>query len=130
LTVQGQPQSFHVGGPAGFYIWHDGDGWHLRTTTPSTEGHNFTGSIRSSEPIRLVHEFHGERNDYVIVHDNVINFRFDTHNRVDGIDFTVGCTEGLRFDLYGEGHQWLAARIWLGWRGTAPANPFTVMRQG
>ena len=130
VSVQGQPQSFQVGGPAGYYIWHNEQGWHLRTTTPSTEGHSFTGTIRSSAPIHVVREFRGERNDYVVVHDNVLSFRFDTHSQVDGVDFTVGCTEGLRFDLYGEGHQWPAARIWLGYRGNAPSNPFSVSRRG
>ena len=75
-----------------------------------------------------MHEFRGERDDDVTVHDNEIDFRFDTHNRVDGVDFTVGCTGNLQFDLHGEGQQWPANRIWLGARGEAHSDPFTVSR--
>jgi hypothetical protein len=130
LTVQFQPRSYEVGGRAGYAIWHNEDGWHLRTTTPSPEHHTFSGTIASTGNIKMVHDFHDEKNDSVKVVGNVILFRFDTHNAVDGFDFTVGCTQSVTFDLRGEGRQWPAKRIWLGARGTAPSDPFTVSRVG
>jgi hypothetical protein len=80
--------------------------------------------------MQVVHEFRNEPNDSVKVVGNVILFRFDTHDHVDGFDFTVGCTESVTFDLRGEGHQWPSDRIWLGLRGRAPSDPFTVSRVG
>lgn len=130
LTVQGQPRMFSVGGPAGYYLWHDQVGWHLRTTTPSAEHHTFSGTVASTDNIRLVHDYHDEKADTVNVRGNVVEFRFDTHNRVDGFDFVVGCTESVTFDFRGEGHQWPAQRIWLGRTGRAPSDPFTESRVG
>ena len=31
--LDGQPASLHEGGRASYWMWHDGDGYHLRTTT-------------------------------------------------------------------------------------------------
>ena len=127
-SVQGQPVSFHAGGPAGYYVWHDASGWHLRTTTPSTEGHTFTGRITASEDIKVLRVFKNEKADKVTRTGRSITFRFDTHNHVDGIDFKVGCAESLRFALSGEGRVWPASGIKLGATGDAPSNPFTVTR--
>ena len=127
-TVDGRPWMFHQGGPAGYYIWHAADGWHLRTTTPEPERHVFTGTITSTDNIKVVHEWHDEAGDYVTTKGNVILFRFDTHNHVDGVDFIVGCTQSVTFDLRGEGQQWPADRIALGFTGRAASDPFTVSR--
>jgi hypothetical protein len=127
-SVQGQPVSFHAGGPAGYYVWHDASGWHLRTTTPSTEGHAFTGRITASEDIKVLRVFKNEKADKVVRTGRSITFRFDTHNHVDGIDFKVGCAESLRFALSGEGRVWPASGIKLGATGDAPSNPFAVTR--
>jgi hypothetical protein len=128
-SVQGQPVSFHAGGPAGYYIWHDASGWHLRTTTPSSEGHSFTGRITASDNIKVLKVFKKEKADKVKVSGRSITFRFDTHNHVDGIDFKVGCAESLRFALSAEGRAWPADRVKLGATGDAPSNPFTVTRR-
>jgi hypothetical protein len=130
LTVQGQPVSFQPGGSAGYYIWHDSNGWHLRTTTPVKEGHTFSGRITASEDIKLVHAYKDERADAIKVSGKTLSFRFDTHNHVDGVDFTVGCARKLRFELKAEGRKWPARRIALGATGHARSNPFTVSRQG
>ena len=127
-SVQGQPVSFRAGGPAGYYVWHDASGWHLRTTTPSTEGHAFAGRITASEDIKVLRVFKNEKADKVTRTGRSISFRFDTHNHVDGVDFKVGCAESLRFALSGEGRVWPASGIKLGATGDAPSNPFAVTR--
>jgi hypothetical protein len=128
-STQGQPLSFHPGGPAGYYVWHDASGWHLRTTTPTTEGHTFTGRITASDDIKILRVFKNEKADNVKLAGRSITFRFDTHNHVDGIDFKVGCAETLRFALSAEGRAWPSSRIKLGATGDAPSNPFTVTRR-
>src|SRR5258705_8642712 len=82
VTVQGQPWSFEAGARAGYYIWHDRYGWHLRTTTPSAEHHSFSGTVASTGNMKVVHEFRNEANDSIKVVGNVILFRFDTHDHV------------------------------------------------
>jgi hypothetical protein len=127
-TVQGRPASFTSGGRAGYYVWHDSRGWHLRTTTPQSSPHAFSGVITSSDDIRAVHVYRNEARDKVAVSGNTLRFSFRTWDHVDGIDFVVGCTETVKFALAAEGHRWPASRIWLGRTGTAPSNPFTVSR--
>lgn len=128
VSVQGKPATLKVGGHAGYYIWHDVYGWHLRTTTPSPEKHVFSGQIVSADDVRALRVYRNEATDRVSVSGHVISFSFTTYNGIDGIDFLVGCTESLTFLLKGEGRWWPASRIWLGYRGTAPSNPFTVYR--
>ena len=128
-SVEGQPGSFQPGGPAGYYVWHDASGWHLRTTTPSTEGHTFAGRITASDDIKVLRVVKNEKADSVKLAGRSITFRFDTHNHVDGIDFKVGCAQSLRFALSAEGRAWPASRIKLGATGDAPSNPFSVTRR-
>src|ERR1051326_7783046 len=64
-TVQGTPSSFARGARAGYYIWHDSHGWHLRTTTPQRSTHHFTGTIVSSGEIKVVRQYHDEGRDSV-----------------------------------------------------------------
>lgn len=127
-TVQGKPASFEPGGAAGYYVWHDLYGWHLRTTTPVKTPHSFTGKIVSNDAVKLVRRFHDEGRDTVTVSGKEISFSFVTYNGVDGIDFKVGCTEAVTFLLKAGGRYVPATRIWLGYRGTAPSNPFTIYR--
>src|SRR5258708_1245410 len=41
--IQGRPAGLDSGDINGWYFWHDGDGLHVRTTTPSDTGHDFVG---------------------------------------------------------------------------------------
>lgn len=129
-TVQAKPKSFEPGGRAGFYVWHDSRGWHLRTTTPERRPHLFSGTIVSSGDIRLVHHYRDEGRDTVTVNGNALTFRFVTYAGVDGVDFTAGCTESLGFSLEAFDRMVPASRIWLGLEGNATGNPFTVHRVG
>ena len=129
-TVQGQPETFEAGGRAGYYIWHDARGWHLRTTTPQRSPHKFTGTIVSADDIKLVHQYRDEGRDSVTVRGNKLTFTFVTYNGVDGVDIKVGCTEGLAFSLKAFDRLIPVSRIWLGEDGTARAHPFRIPRVG
>ncbi len=129
-TVQGKPETLKPGGRAGYYVWHDSHGWHLRTTTPQRSPHPFTGTIVSSGDIKLVHQFRDEGRDTVTVNGDKLTFKFVTYNGVDGVDFRVGCTESLGFSLKAFDRLVPATRIWLGKDGTARANPFRIRRVG
>jgi hypothetical protein len=129
-TVQGVPVGFDPGDAAGYRIWHDGSGWHLRTTTPSSADHVFTGIIRSEDDFHIVARFLDEPADKVQVEGNTLRFELHTRDHVDGLDFTVGCTDHVTFALRAEDSPVPAARIRLGRSGSAPGNPFTVFRVG
>ncbi len=128
LTVEGEPRNFNPGDPAGYRIWHDGTGWHLRTTTPTDGDHVFRGVIRSADDVVVVNEVRDEPADIVRSEGHLIAFEFHTHDHIDGLDFRVGCTDHVSFNLQANGAQVPAARIWLGKVGRAPGNPFTVFR--
>src|SRR5579864_8125290 len=127
-TVQGQPERLHAGSTDGYYVWHDSYGWHLRTTTPQRSAHVFTGRIVSSDNIRSVTMVRDENDDRVSVSGHVLSFRFVTYAGIDGVNFRVGCTNSVTFELK-QGGNWIPAwRIFLGRYGRAPHNPFTVSR--
>jgi hypothetical protein len=127
-TVQGQPERLHAGSTAGYYVWHDRYGWHLRTTTPQRSPHVFTGRIVSSDNIKSVTMVRDENDDRVAVSGHTLSFRFVTYAGIDGVNFTVGCTNSLTFELRQGGSLIPAYRIFLGHYGRAPHNPFTVSR--
>ena len=129
LTVQGEPRNFNPGDPAGYRIWHDASGWHLRTTTPREGETVFRGVIHSADDLVVVNKVSDEPADQVHVGDKTIVFELHTHDHVDGIDFRVGCTDHVTFELQANGQQVPAERIWLGKVGRAPSNPFTVSRR-
>jgi hypothetical protein len=127
-TVQGKPQILAAGARAGYYVWHDARGWHLRTTTPSRTPHPFTGKITSSGAIRMIHQYRDEGRDSVTLNGNRLSFAFVTYDGIDGVDFTVGCTESVSFALKAYNRLVPASRIWLGRDGTARTYPFTIHR--
>ena len=127
-TVQGKPGAFTQGGRAGYYVWHDARGWHMRTTTPTRSPHPFSGTIVSSGDIKVVRQYKDEGRDTVTVNGNRMTFSFVTYNGVDGLDFKVGCTRAVSFSLKAYNRLVPASRIWLGRDGTARSNPFTVKR--
>lgn len=127
-SVQGKPVSFGPGGAAGYYVWHDSEGWHLRTTTPTHRPHSFSGKIVSSDDIGVVSQFRDEGADRLSLNGNTINFSLVTYDGVDGIDFKVGCTESVSFALKANGRPAPTSSIWLGATGTARANPLRVHR--
>ncbi|MGZ4142031.1 MAG: hypothetical protein ACXVQY_05925 [Actinomycetota bacterium] len=127
-TVQGRPQRLHAAGTNGYYVWHDRYGWHLRTTTPQRSPHVFIGRIVSSDNVRLVSMVRDENDDRIAISGHTLAFRFVTYAGIDGVDFTVGCTNSVTSQLYEGGYRVPAWRIFVGYSGRAPHNPFTVSR--
>lgn len=127
-TVQRQPERLRAGSTDGYYVWHDQNGWHLRTTTPQRSAHVFTGRIVSSDDIRSVTMVRDENDDRVTVNGHTLSFRFVTYAGIDGVNFRVGCTNSVTFELKQGGSRMPAYRIFLGHYGRAPHDPFTVSR--
>jgi hypothetical protein len=127
-TVQGQPERLHAGGTNGYYVWHDRYGWHLRTTTPQRSAHVLTGRVISSDNIRSVSLVRDENDDRIAISGHTLAFRFVTYAGIDGVNFRVGCTNSVTFELREGGALVPAWRIFLGHTGRAPRNPFTVNR--
>jgi hypothetical protein len=102
-SVEGRPPNLDAGDLGRTYLWHDGDGWHLRTTDIHPDAHQYTGTVVASPGARFVdvHPVRLDPADRLWVDDHqVLHYSFVTHAGIDGIDFRVtGCDASLAFRL-------------------------------
>jgi len=97
IRVQGRPDGLDAGDNGTTYVWHDGDGWHVRSTDPAGKKGHYTGVITLSaghfvdaSTVRL------EKDDHVEVGDRTLRYSFDTIAGIDGVDFHVSACGGDR----------------------------------
>ncbi|VBB07201.1 Hypothetical protein LUCI_2445 [Lucifera butyrica] len=104
--LNGRPEAFHPGQVIGYFIWHDGSGIHIRTTTKG-QSHIFSGAVHTNGRFVDVHGVRLENVDaYTVGHErHQMDFRFETAGGVDGIDFKVDGGEKVVFDLFIDGHK-------------------------
>jgi hypothetical protein len=138
VNIEGRPDSLDPGDRGAVYIWHDSDGWHLRATDIAQTDHQYSGTIRLSPGARFT-DFSTvrlQKDDRVwVTSDNVLHYRFNTHNGVDGIDYRVSAcdtrrnNETMAFNLYYDGHPDDVNRVRLGDKKQHPEQiPFAVHR--
>jgi hypothetical protein len=138
INVEGRPRGLDAGDRGSVYLWHNADGWHLRTTDITNDAHHYTGAIALSDgarftsfaPVRLEH---GDR--VWVDGTNTLHYDFTTYNGVDGINFTVSACDGardhelMRFTMDINGHEDDPSRIALGANKQHPDSAtFTVTR--
>ncbi len=114
--------------PTGYFIFHDENGFHLRTHGPQAE-HNFyavlrtTGTFENVDPIRL------EPDDTVDITDggHRMVIHFHTYDGIDGVNFRVDGGDKLHLKLELDGKDAPTDQIYLGPQGRHPKhNPFTI----
>ena len=132
--VQGKPKDFGAGSVSGDYLWHDGNGFHLRVTHGKNhDGRIYTGEIHSGQPMRL-EPVKLEGKDTVALSTNrkTIYFKFENHGYIDGIDFHTDCARNVTLSHLNVGGRALPlSHIDLGYYKEHPAQvPFTVHRYG
>ncbi|MFN8525624.1 MAG: hypothetical protein U0821_21210 [Chloroflexota bacterium] len=127
--VNGTPPQLE-GGEQGYFMWHDDDGWHLRTHD-GADGEVYDGRLHTDGELVNVEMVRGESTDLLEVTDagHTLRFRFRTYDHVDGINFRIEGGSRLTSYLERNGH-WIAPRnIYVGGAGAHPAgNPFSVWR--
>ncbi|MHB8571824.1 MAG: hypothetical protein ACYDAY_02550 [Candidatus Dormibacteria bacterium] len=123
INVNGRPDSLDAGDRGATYIWHDQDGWHLRTTDPAGREGHYSGVIVPSAGVRFydLTTVRLEKDDHVwIGEDGALHYSFATYSGIDGVDFKVSAcagdraNEALRFTVRRDGEDEDAARIVLG----------------
>ena len=135
IDPTGRPENTHAGAAEHYAVWHDHDGWHIRTMTKEHE-HHFKGKVEcKGGEMEAVHgkglEGKGAQADHWKVgpHLHELVFDFSTKGGEDGIDFKVdGKDATLSFDLeIGEKEPKAELdRIFIGKAGAHPTeNPFT-----
>jgi len=115
---------------AGYYIWHNDDGYHLRTHGPGTE-HLFTARIHTDGTFEAVQPVLLETGDTFTVTDggHTLWLGFHTYNGIDGINFHIRGGEYVRFHLDLDNQLISTSNIFLGASLSHPAtNPFQVAR--
>ena len=130
-VAQGRP-TFEAGSESGFYIWHDGAGWHLEVTHPTHDHVVFSGYLTSDGTVR-VNRVDDERNDVVRVGParHVAGFAFNNYGYVDGLHFRTDDATRLVFHLSVNGRPVPATSVDLGRHDANPLRvPFTVARTG
>ena len=136
IDPNGRPPGTHAGATARYALWHDGEGWHLRTMTAEQE-HQFRGYIVAHKGIIVqAHattlEGSGAKADRWKLgpEKHRLTFDFSTKGGEDGIDWRVeGNDPELEFFLeIGEkGPKFIADRIFIGASGAHPSSgPFSL----
>lgn len=134
ISPEGRPEGFDAGDTGAVYIWHDADGWHLRSTDKRSTDHHYTGTIRL-EPAAAnftdVRTVRDERDDKVTVDGtNTLHYDFHTFASIDGVDFRVSCPadqkgrpdrERLGFHTEFDGHP-VADRVRIGAEKRVPKS--------
>lgn len=128
--LQGDPDNMGDDAPQGYYVWHNDNGWHIRTHGPDEE-HHFTARLHTDGVFTGVDPMHFEDVDRYAVTDggHTLTVNFRTFDRWDGVNFRVAGGDCLRFNLQLNGEEIPTDSIFLGDSGRHPdSDPFRVCR--
>lgn len=129
-STEGTPRAFDAGDSRGFFIWHNDNGWHIRTTTHGRE-HVFTAVIKTDGRFVGVDGKKLENDDRVRLSPDrdTLHIRLETAGGADGVDFRVAGGDRLTFNLFMDGRPVDNDQIYLGRHGVHPRdNRFSVRR--
>src|SRR5437660_8383930 len=92
ISPEGRPDALDAGDAGAVYVWHDGDGWHIRATDVRPVDHHYTGTIHldpAAANFANIRTVRDERDDHVSVDGtNTLHYDFHTYASIDGVDFT------------------------------------------
>ena len=128
-SVASSQSNVTAGKADGYYIWHNSDGMHLRTT--DNEGvHVYDGTLHTDGVFYNVTPVRLEAGDVVtVVDEHTIHYRFVTAEGIDGFDFRVKDGDRLTFNLKQGDDEISTSEIYLGANDVHPKHdPFTLYR--
>lgn len=127
-AVDGAP-TITESSPAGYYIWRNDDGFHLRTHGPGAQ-HDFDAVLKTKGTFENVSAVKLEGDDRVDVVDggHKLVIHFHTFDFTDGVNFTIRePAESLRLNLRLDDKPAATSEIFLGAKGRHPKhNPFRI----
>ena len=129
--VQGRPSGINPLTTAHIYMWHDGDGWHIRATHHTTNLRSFSGQLSTSGKFAKVHAVHLEKSDQFSVASDghTISFVFKNYGYIDGVDFRTHCAPSISFAFQSDGTTAPPGKVIIGSHSSHPRNdPFTINR--
>ena len=127
LDPRGRMEGSPTNQPARYYVWHDQDGWHVRSCSRLVNEFQGTirvsgGTIRKCRPIGL--DLRGKRPDrWSLSKDRrEITFRTFTSTVFDGFDFSVDAPDAtVEFELL-INEKKMPRRIFVGRDGAHPSD--------
>jgi hypothetical protein len=127
LDPRGRMEGSPTDKPARYYVWHDQDGWHLRSCSRLVNQFQGTvrvsgGTIRKCRPIGL--DLRGKQADrWGLSKDRrELTFHTFTSTSFDGFDFNVDAPDAtLEFELL-INEKKMPRRIFIGRNGAHPAD--------
>ena len=133
LDPWNRPEGSIVDQTARYYVWYDGDGWHLRSTAKGLR--TFSGTVRVKEakikscvPVGLSDGKQKGKPDAWRVNEkrSELTYRFRTAAKSDGFDIAVEGEGTIEFELAIDGEQKPQA-IFVGEKKRHPqASPFVL----
>ena len=129
--VQGRPSGIDPRTTAAVYMWHDGDGWHIRVTHHSTNLRTFSGQLVTSGAFANVQAVHLEKSDQLQQSSDhhSITFLFKNYGYIDGLNFHTHCAPSIQFAFQSDGKTAPASKIVIGNNGVHPSgDPFVISR--
>ena len=127
---QGKPK-FTAGGSLGAYVWHDGDGHHVRFTTVANKVvRRFHGKVCGKD-VTAVKAVRTEVGDGVKVgpKGHCVMFDFKTNAGLDGFDLRMPDGAVITYDFEIDGKQLAPKLIRIGTKGVNPPHsPFKLQR--
>jgi hypothetical protein len=128
--LDGRPAAFEPGGQAGYFIWQDHEGLHLRTTAAGVR-HVFSGTIRTDGAYEDTFGKATGVDDTVQVNENrdKITFQFTNSGDTSGIDLHVRGGTYVSFNLAMDGDDVSPAAIFIGAEGWHPGDHKFTLRQ-
>jgi hypothetical protein len=129
--VQGRPSGINPNTTAAIYMWHDGNGWHIRVTHHTTNLRTFRGELTTQGSFTGVKPVQLEKSDQFQVSNDKrdVTFRFDNYGRIDGLNFFTHCAPSISFSFQSDGATAPSSKIVIGNNGVHPASdPFVISR--
>jgi len=125
---EGQPTMLHEGALASYWIWHDIDGYHLRTTT-AHDRRIFSGRVEFSGETGWAKAYQLRANDEVKLANDGIVFHLATDRNLNGFDFRMhsGSQATLTLQLDDDKGEKILGHVFVGQNNAHPiSNPFTI----
>ncbi len=117
--VKGKP-AFEDGGQVGFFIWADGEGFHLRWTSDGKPT-LFAGRIDLDRPLVGLTRVYKQGPGWVQTHgDRIIMFSSTTRGDTDGFDLALGRGRRLQMEMTIEGKEPAVEQVSFGAGGFHP----------
>ncbi|HBF39752.1 MAG TPA: hypothetical protein DDW50_20865 [Firmicutes bacterium] len=123
-NMEGEPVGLLQQHLEGYFIWHDGSGFHLKVVAADGVQHIFTGVIDTDGRIENIMTKSSDSSDYSRLTSDreTLKFQLSGVGQVAAIDFNVFRGRSVKFELSMDGKKIDVNKIYFGPDGWHPNN--------